>query len=355
MPNGLSVEAYAKIVEELTPDGALRDIHVFDTTLADWQRFLDFVESQNLGATFIRGDDVLKPPLMANQLFSRGPDDLEAWMSFRLEGMDYNCHFFAAQEIEIDVDPRQIEDPSALDSLLDFMVSLGRYLKKDVLLTHEGFCLAAALRWEDVICSYASDADQLSIGAAPRPVFMRVRYRDDFVSPDLQLWKRTFWEILVSLVMKWANGLEVVGTGDSREVGSIRLLLLAVDEDVFFVAGSPVVERPNEWATSGSTAIDTKATGPAEAAEQVAFDLKQKIGLAPSADFRAKVLGLKEALIDRVIESRLNADGNPGPFDREAIWRDLEPFIGLMEATQFKTAEELLKRIGDIRPPSEWK
>ena len=48
-----------------------------------------------------------------------------------------NSHFFIEEEIELDVDPREVTTQQHMDSVLKFMAELGSILKHDVILTEE--------------------------------------------------------------------------------------------------------------------------------------------------------------------------------------------------------------------------
>ena len=48
-----------------------------------------------------------------------------------------HCHFFAIEEIEIDIDPREIASAIEHDGVMGFIESLGRALGKPVVLTPE--------------------------------------------------------------------------------------------------------------------------------------------------------------------------------------------------------------------------
>jgi len=107
---------------------------VLETTLADWKRLIDFVKIPEIGATYTRDGDPLAANLPVEDYFSGSPDQSITLMKFRLEGADIHCHFNAVNRIEFDIDPAQLRGSAAIDSLLEFMVSLGRRLRKDVLL-----------------------------------------------------------------------------------------------------------------------------------------------------------------------------------------------------------------------------
>lgn len=57
-------------------------------------------------------------------------------MSLNLDGLILVCHFMADEVIKFDIDPHELTHARFYE-LLDFMQSLGRRLKREVLLTPE--------------------------------------------------------------------------------------------------------------------------------------------------------------------------------------------------------------------------
>jgi hypothetical protein len=58
-----------------------------------------------------------------------------------------NCHFFGVDEIEFDLDPREIGDSDQFERLVGFMRLLGELTGKVVLLTPENFKERPILRY----------------------------------------------------------------------------------------------------------------------------------------------------------------------------------------------------------------
>jgi len=49
--------------------------------------------------------------------------------------MQLNCHFFQNDDIELDLDPREVTGQAQLDALLEFMRDIGRTTSASVVLT----------------------------------------------------------------------------------------------------------------------------------------------------------------------------------------------------------------------------
>jgi hypothetical protein len=58
-------------------------------------------------------------------------------MSIEVDGILINCHFFTEQEIEFDIDPREITSEEKLSKVFEFMQRIGRLLQKEVIMTPE--------------------------------------------------------------------------------------------------------------------------------------------------------------------------------------------------------------------------
>ena len=118
-------------------DGSLRDIYIRGTTLVDWQRFLDFVRTQSGWTASFRWDDQERPmPADASDIFEERRH-ASPLLSLSLQGIVVNCHFFMPDEIELDVDPRQIAQQDDAERVYAFLAQAGKHLRKEVTLTEE--------------------------------------------------------------------------------------------------------------------------------------------------------------------------------------------------------------------------
>jgi len=115
-------------------DGSLRDIYVQDTTVADWDVFLDAVSSK-ITATFVDGEP--HPlPTQASEIFERS-DGESFLLEINLGQVKMNSHFFTEEEIELDIDPSDVTSQTELDAIVDVLAVIGRALGRDVILTDE--------------------------------------------------------------------------------------------------------------------------------------------------------------------------------------------------------------------------
>ena len=116
-------------------DGSLRDIYIQNVNVEHWERFFDFVRSSCFELRYFRdGEAAQLPPSAAHILADKS---CAHNLTIDVGGVGICCHFFIADEIELDIDPREVTSLSAVDSVLDFITGLGACLARDVILTEE--------------------------------------------------------------------------------------------------------------------------------------------------------------------------------------------------------------------------
>ncbi len=116
-------------------DGSLRDIYIHDVTTEHWEKFLNFVRSSGFGLCYFRNGEKAQLRSTAAQLL--GDRSCSHNMAIDLGGVEACCHFFAQDEIELDIDPREVNSATTEKRVLDFMERLGANLDRDVILTEE--------------------------------------------------------------------------------------------------------------------------------------------------------------------------------------------------------------------------
>jgi hypothetical protein len=137
---------WRQIAPDFAFDGSWRDIYVLDTTLSDWQVVLDMLRQLDPAPIF-RVDGVAKaiPDRAEGAFESRA--SAGALLSVSIGKAVLNCHFFGVDEIEFDLDPREIGDSDQFERLVAFMRLLGELTGKVVLLTPENFKESPILRY----------------------------------------------------------------------------------------------------------------------------------------------------------------------------------------------------------------
>ncbi|KZK84855.1 hypothetical protein PsAD46_03410 [Pseudovibrio sp. Ad46] len=115
-------------------DGSLRDIIISGTTTSDWDKLISL--SAEFGRVSYERDGIsAELPASASRLLN----DKEHAHVFKVDlcGPVANTHFFIEDEIEFDIDPREIRSQATLHNVLSFCSKLSRALKRDVKITEE--------------------------------------------------------------------------------------------------------------------------------------------------------------------------------------------------------------------------
>jgi hypothetical protein len=125
-------------------DGSLRDVIVRETSVSDWDKLISL--SLLLGnVSYERdGETAVFPTSAARVLADLGHSHC---MKIDLGGPVANAHFFTSEEIELDLDPSEIESQAALDKVLGFCSELSLAVERDVAITEESNPDAILLRY----------------------------------------------------------------------------------------------------------------------------------------------------------------------------------------------------------------
>lgn len=113
----------------------MRDIYITPATLHDWRvlypLLLDFPEVE------YSVDGVIQtPPTSVAQAFAFRPSG-SPMLRFRIGRTLVVFHFFSEEEVECDIDPREISSQADLDSRLGFVRQLGDATRQRVIITRE--------------------------------------------------------------------------------------------------------------------------------------------------------------------------------------------------------------------------
>ena len=126
-----------KFADAFFVDGTLRDIIVSNTTIENWQKFYDELRLGRYELSYKCGDSSTLPTNVGKLLTGRGLHDECPRLSVKLGSNALNCFFYGEEEIEFDLDPRDVRSEEELLQVTDFMRMLGKCLEKDVCLTEE--------------------------------------------------------------------------------------------------------------------------------------------------------------------------------------------------------------------------
>lgn len=123
---------------DLEAMGSLPDVRVPDASVEDWQAVLDLIKASDWRCQYSEGDAVLPVP-RAEAVLSRPADaecpELQVWPAPDVLAI---FRFLAPEEVDFDVDLRELQGQERLDVLCGFLRAIGRRLGKPVFMDPEG-------------------------------------------------------------------------------------------------------------------------------------------------------------------------------------------------------------------------
>jgi hypothetical protein len=118
--------------------GSLPDLRVPDVSVEDWQAVLDLVAEKGWKHQYVEGGALLPVP-RAEVVLSRPADAECPHLLVRpTAGVSAIFRFYADEEIDFDVDLRELQGQERLDVFCGFLGAIGRRLGKPVLMEPEG-------------------------------------------------------------------------------------------------------------------------------------------------------------------------------------------------------------------------
>ena len=126
----------ARIAKHLAPDGALRDIYVFDVSASHWAAAWEHIVRAYPDLTFYLGSRDHHLPATVGEAFAFRPADSPR-INFSVGSVNVACHFFSWSELEFDFRPEEVNTEAAWVAVQGFMASLGRFTSRPVHLTIE--------------------------------------------------------------------------------------------------------------------------------------------------------------------------------------------------------------------------
>ena len=137
---------WAQVERGFDYDGGLRDIYVRAATLADWKAVCGVLKKRLNFEFSIDGDPASFPEDVALVFAMRSTNTPMACV--KLGTVRAVFHFFSEEEIECDIDPREVKSQVELDAVLEFLQEIGDAVGKPVLLTPENFQEYEILRYD---------------------------------------------------------------------------------------------------------------------------------------------------------------------------------------------------------------
>ncbi|MFM9558452.1 MULTISPECIES: hypothetical protein [Streptomyces] len=129
-----------EVKESFDPElmGALPDLHVPDTSTDHWQALLDLVEERGWKHEYIEGTTPLAVPSAAHVLARPHDAECPQLRVWPTENMLAIFRFLSDEEIDFDIDLREVQGQDRLDAFCGFLHTLGHRLARPVLMCPEG-------------------------------------------------------------------------------------------------------------------------------------------------------------------------------------------------------------------------
>ncbi len=117
-------------------DGSWRDIYVLNTTISHWQLLIDFLRSDVYEYSCWIGGEKAILPSFAKEIFD-ADFEFKPILHLNVGSVTLNCYFFGDDDIEFDLDPREIQSEREAEQIFTFMRQIGEIMDKEVILTPE--------------------------------------------------------------------------------------------------------------------------------------------------------------------------------------------------------------------------
>ena len=103
----------------------------------DWQRVGDIVRARGWPETFSADGDVVSTPESVAPIFELADHQTILWRFSPDPNVGVHCHFFAVDEIELDVDPKEIVGQEEFDAVCEVIRVIGQALGRSVDVTED--------------------------------------------------------------------------------------------------------------------------------------------------------------------------------------------------------------------------
>ena len=122
-------------------DGALRDIYVQEVSISDWEKLIDLLNEKYSVKYVITGEERNLNQIDTEHVLKFLTDETgemdSPFVSIDIGGIQINCHFFLTDQIEFDLNPKQINSIEDFDKVKKFMETVSQSLSNQVTLTGE--------------------------------------------------------------------------------------------------------------------------------------------------------------------------------------------------------------------------
>lgn len=128
----MNIPKIAEIPNLWSRDGSLRDVYFNDTGIEQWKKFALVIQELQYQYSFDNAAQKIPP---VDAIFSNR--DGHHMLSIFVSGVTINCHFFVLEEIELDIDPREVKGQFEHEAVLEFLELISRTIDRPANLTPE--------------------------------------------------------------------------------------------------------------------------------------------------------------------------------------------------------------------------
>lgn len=123
------------------PDGSLRDLYVQETSIKDWEKIIDLLNEKYqvkywTGKSNEYVSKIDKEYCIAYFMNETGEMECRHIL-IQLGRVEMRFYFFLVEQIEFDIDPREINSINDFEQIENFMIDVSRILGKQITLTEE--------------------------------------------------------------------------------------------------------------------------------------------------------------------------------------------------------------------------
>lgn len=122
-------------------DGALRDIYVQEVSANDWGKIIDLI-NKNYEVYFgetgeSKNNQKIDKKYIIEYLTDQNGEKVSKSASIVVDQIRLNCHFFLKDQIEFDIDPKEINSIEDFELIENFMLEISKTTYNQVTLTDE--------------------------------------------------------------------------------------------------------------------------------------------------------------------------------------------------------------------------
>jgi len=117
------------------PDGSLIDIYVQEVSLDDWRKVISLINEKY--KVKYDGTNLIDEKYSIEYLTDDTGEMESKSASIHFDDIQLNCHFFLEDQIEFDIDPKEINSIQDFETIESFMIDISTELDNQVTLTGE--------------------------------------------------------------------------------------------------------------------------------------------------------------------------------------------------------------------------